>query len=94
MGLALISYGIEEAADTLIEQMAREQDPILRYGAMYVLGMAYRCVCGARGVFRGGEGVFSAVGGGFMGPLRLCAGHVGQVRVACVCCLGGSVCSG
>lgn len=43
MGLALISYGIEEAADTLIEQMAREQDPILRYGAMYVLGMAYRC---------------------------------------------------
>jgi 26S proteasome regulatory subunit N2 len=42
MGLALISYGIEEAADTLIEQMAREQDPILRYGAMYVLGMAYR----------------------------------------------------
>lgn len=44
MGLALISYGIEEAADTLIEQMAREQDPILRYGAMYVLGMAYRCV--------------------------------------------------
>lgn len=44
MGLALISYGIEEAADTLIEQMAREQDPILRYGAMYVLGMAYRYV--------------------------------------------------
>lgn len=42
MGLALISYGIEEAADTLVEQMAREQDPILRYGAMYVLGMAYR----------------------------------------------------
>ncbi len=42
MGLALISYGIEEAADPLIEQMAREQDPILRYGAMYVLGMAYR----------------------------------------------------
>jgi hypothetical protein len=25
MGLALISYGTEEAADTLIEQMAREQ---------------------------------------------------------------------
>eukprot|EP00879_Flechtneria_rotunda_P005574 GHRR01005868.1.p1 GENE.GHRR01005868.1~~GHRR01005868.1.p1 ORF type:complete len:994 (+),score=408.14 GHRR01005868.1:347-3328(+) len=42
MGLALISYGIEEAADTLIEQMSREQDPILRYGAMYVLGLAYR----------------------------------------------------
>lgn len=42
MGLGLISYGIEEAADTLIEQMSREQDPILRYGAMYVLGLAYR----------------------------------------------------
>ncbi|KAF6257926.1 26S proteasome regulatory complex [Scenedesmus sp. NREL 46B-D3] len=42
MGLALISYGIEEAADTLVEQMAREQDPILRYGAMYVIGLAYR----------------------------------------------------
>jgi 26S proteasome regulatory subunit N2 len=43
MGLALICYGIEEGADTLVEQMAREQDPILRYGAMYVVGMAYRC---------------------------------------------------
>lgn len=42
MGLGLICYGIEEAADTLIEQMSREQDPILRYGAMYVLGLAYR----------------------------------------------------
>jgi 26S proteasome regulatory subunit N2 len=42
IGLALISYGIEEAADTLVEQMAREQDPILRYGAMYVIGLAYR----------------------------------------------------
>lgn len=42
MGLGLICYGTEEAADTLIEQMSREQDPILRYGAMYVLGLAYR----------------------------------------------------
>ncbi|CAI9293823.1 unnamed protein product [Lactuca saligna] len=28
-------YGREEEADTLIEQMTRDQDPILRYGGMY-----------------------------------------------------------
>lgn len=42
LGLALISYGREEAADALVEQMSRDQDPILRYGAMYVIGLAYR----------------------------------------------------
>lgn len=42
LGLALISYGREEAADTLIEQLAGDADPILRYGAMYCLGLAYR----------------------------------------------------
>lgn len=31
----------EEMADTLIEQMSREQDPILRYGGMFAIGMAY-----------------------------------------------------
>ena len=35
-------YGREEGADTLIEQMTRDQDPIIRYGGMYVIGMAYR----------------------------------------------------
>lgn len=30
MGLALIMYGREEEAETLIEQMTRDQDPILR----------------------------------------------------------------
>jgi hypothetical protein len=30
MGLALIMYGREEGAETLIEQMTRDQDPILR----------------------------------------------------------------
>ncbi len=39
--LALIMYGAEEAADTLIEQLSREKDPILRYGAMFVVGLAY-----------------------------------------------------
>jgi hypothetical protein len=42
MGLALMVYGREEGADALIEQMSREQDPILRYGAMFALGLAYR----------------------------------------------------
>ncbi|KAL0322670.1 UNVERIFIED_CONTAM: 26S proteasome non-ATPase regulatory subunitA [Sesamum angustifolium] len=32
----------EEEADTLIEQMTRDQDPILRYGGMYALALAYR----------------------------------------------------
>uniref|UniRef100_A0A7S3VN96 26S proteasome non-ATPase regulatory subunit 1 homolog n=1 Tax=Dunaliella tertiolecta TaxID=3047 RepID=A0A7S3VN96_DUNTE len=42
LGLALVMYGREEGAETLVEQMSRDQDPIIRYGAMYVLGMAYR----------------------------------------------------
>ncbi|GAX76891.1 hypothetical protein CEUSTIGMA_g4337.t1 [Chlamydomonas eustigma] len=42
VGLAIIMYGREEGADTLIEQMIRDQDPIIRYGGMYVIGMAYR----------------------------------------------------
>ncbi len=41
LSLALIVYGSEEAADSLIEQLSREKDPILRYGAMYCVGMAY-----------------------------------------------------
>ncbi|GBG66879.1 hypothetical protein CBR_g72635 [Chara braunii] len=42
IGIALIMYGREEEADTLVEQMTRDQDPILRYGGMYALAMAYR----------------------------------------------------
>lgn len=41
MSLALIVYGSAEGADTLIEQLSREKDPILRYGAMFCIGMAY-----------------------------------------------------
>lgn len=41
VGLSLIMYGREEGATGLVEQMSRDTDPILRYGAMYVLGMAY-----------------------------------------------------
>eukprot|EP00871_Galdieria_phlegrea_P003665 jgi/Galph1/429/GphlegSOOS_G5150.1 len=39
--IALIMYGREEEADTLIEQLCDEKDPILRYGGMYTIGLAY-----------------------------------------------------
>ncbi|WVZ94493.1 hypothetical protein U9M48_040380 [Paspalum notatum var. saurae] len=42
LGIALTVYGREEEADTLIAQMTRDQDPILRYGGMYALALAYR----------------------------------------------------
>ncbi|XP_042396129.1 26S proteasome non-ATPase regulatory subunit 1 homolog A-like [Zingiber officinale] len=42
LGIALTVYGREEGADALIEQMTRDQDPILRYGGMYALALAYR----------------------------------------------------
>ncbi|PKA56551.1 26S proteasome non-ATPase regulatory subunit 2 1A [Apostasia shenzhenica] len=42
LGIALTVYGREEEADTLIEQLTRDQDPILRYGGMYALALAYR----------------------------------------------------
>ena len=44
IALALIVYNGGEKADVLIEQLSKEKDPILRYGAMYCIGMAY---CGS-----------------------------------------------
>jgi 26S proteasome regulatory subunit N2 len=41
IGMALIMYGREEGADTLIEQLSRHKDPILRYGGMYTIATAY-----------------------------------------------------
>ncbi|XP_071713352.1 26S proteasome non-ATPase regulatory subunit 1 homolog A-like [Rutidosis leptorrhynchoides] len=41
LGIALTVYGREEEADTLIEQMSRDQDPIIRYGGMYAIALAY-----------------------------------------------------
>jgi len=41
MGMALMMYGREEEAETLIEQLARDKEALLRYGAMYTTGMAY-----------------------------------------------------
>jgi len=37
----LVMYGQEEGADVLIEQLLLDKDPILRYGAMYTIGLAY-----------------------------------------------------
>eukprot|EP00164_Ancoracysta_twista_P002156 GFYU01002846.1.p1 GENE.GFYU01002846.1~~GFYU01002846.1.p1 ORF type:complete len:990 (+),score=411.16 GFYU01002846.1:151-3120(+) len=41
MGLAIVMYGREEEADTIIEQLIRDKDPILRYGGMYTIALAY-----------------------------------------------------
>ena len=41
IGLALVMFGREEEADVLIEQLLLDKDPILRYGAMYTIGLAY-----------------------------------------------------
>jgi 26S proteasome regulatory subunit N2 len=41
IGMALIMFGREEGADTLIEQLTRHKDPILRYGGMYTIATAY-----------------------------------------------------
>jgi len=41
LGIALVMYSREEQADTLIEQLLLDKDPILRYGAMYTIGLAY-----------------------------------------------------
>lgn len=41
ISLALTMYGKEDNADTLIEQMVRSKDSIMRYGAMFAIGCAY-----------------------------------------------------
>ena len=41
ISLALLMQGREEQADSLIEQMTRSKDAIMRQGAMYAIGCAY-----------------------------------------------------
>ncbi|KAJ3341759.1 proteasome regulatory particle base subunit [Gonapodya sp. JEL0774] len=41
VGIALLMYAKEEAADVLIEQLALDKDPILRYGGIYTIALAY-----------------------------------------------------
>lgn len=41
VSLGLIMYGAEEEADSLIEKMVKDKDSIIRYGAMFLIGLAY-----------------------------------------------------
>jgi 26S proteasome regulatory subunit N2 len=41
MGLALLSYGREDDADRLIDKLVKDKDPLLRYGGMYAVALAY-----------------------------------------------------
>ncbi|KAJ3068676.1 proteasome regulatory particle base subunit [Podochytrium sp. JEL0797] len=41
IGISLIMYDKEEAADGLIEQLCADKDPILRYSGIYTVAMAY-----------------------------------------------------
>ncbi|KAJ1651970.1 proteasome regulatory particle base subunit [Dispira simplex] len=41
MGMAMIMYGRQEEADILINELCEDKDPLLRYGAMYTIAMAY-----------------------------------------------------
>lgn len=41
MGISLTMYGRLEEADALIDSLARDKDPILRWSGMYTVGMAY-----------------------------------------------------
>ncbi|KAH9273022.1 hypothetical protein BASA83_004587 [Batrachochytrium salamandrivorans] len=41
LGVALIMFGREEQADDFIEQLSTDKDPILRYGGMYTVALAY-----------------------------------------------------
>ncbi|KAG0581711.1 hypothetical protein KC19_3G002300 [Ceratodon purpureus] len=42
LGIALTVYGRENEADSLIERMTRDQNPVLRYGGMFAWAMAYK----------------------------------------------------
>lgn len=41
LAVAMMTYGKEEAADVIIDQLTRDRDPIVRYGGMYAIAMAY-----------------------------------------------------
>lgn len=45
IGMSMIMYGKEEQADTLIQELVNDKDPVLRYGGIYTVAMAY-CATG------------------------------------------------
>jgi 26S proteasome regulatory subunit N2 len=51
VGIALTMYGRLEESETLVEQLSRDKDPILRWSAMYTVAMAY-CGTGNNGAIQ------------------------------------------
>jgi 26S proteasome regulatory subunit N2 len=41
IGMSFIMYGKEEQADGLIDKLLEDKDPVLRYGGIYTIAMAY-----------------------------------------------------
>jgi len=41
LGLGFTMYGLQEKADTMIESLSTDKDPILRYGGQFTVGLAY-----------------------------------------------------
>lgn len=41
LGISLIMYGREEQADDLIDKLCGDKDPVLRYGGIHTVAMAY-----------------------------------------------------
>ena len=41
LSIAMMVYGKEESADVIIETLIRDRDPIIRYGGMFAIAMAY-----------------------------------------------------
>ncbi|KAH3746114.1 proteasome regulatory particle base subunit [Pelomyxa schiedti] len=52
IGMALVVFGRQEEADTLIEQLLLDKDAILRYGGMYAIALAYCGTGSARAIKR------------------------------------------
>ena len=52
VGMSLIMYGKEEVADTLIEQLCGDKDPVLRYGGIYTVALAYAGTGNNKGIRR------------------------------------------
>lgn len=41
IAIALMVYGLEDQADHVIDQLCLDKDPLLKYGGMYCIGLAY-----------------------------------------------------
>ncbi|KAJ3119597.1 proteasome regulatory particle base subunit [Physocladia obscura] len=52
IGISLIMYAKEEAADGLIEQLCADKDPILRYSGIYTVAMAYSATANNKAIAR------------------------------------------